>query len=87
MICDGIWEHSVRIYKGDINMDYSNFISNCIKYNLPMDEVMKTEIEFLYKTYSMEKFIDIMIHDFIPSLHHESNRIKENYFEYYINWL
>jgi hypothetical protein len=57
---------------------YSNFIRDCINNKLPMDKVMKTEIEFLLKTYSMERFIDIMVYDFIPSLHHEANSIKEN---------
>ena len=60
-------------------MDYTNFIRNCIDYDLPMDEMMKQEIWSLLMAYKMDKAIDIIVNDFIPSLHHEANKLREEY--------
>jgi len=60
-------------------MDYTNFIKNCIDLEIPMDKMMKEEIESLLSMFELEKAIDIIVYDFIPSLHHEANRIREKF--------
>ena len=58
-------------------MDYTNFIRNCLDWDIPMDEMMKEEIESLFLMFETDKAIDIIVYDLIPSLHHEANKIRE----------
>jgi hypothetical protein len=60
-------------------MDYTNFIRKCLEHNLPLDEMMKEEISFLLLTFNHDKAIDIIVNDFIPSLHHEANDLRMEY--------
>ena len=62
-------------------MCYENFIRDCIDRDLPLDEMMKEEIRYIIYSYKFDKAIDIMVNNFIPSLHHEANKIKEKYEE------
>jgi hypothetical protein len=58
---------------------YKNFIKDSIDNNLLLDELMKEEIRFILSAYPIEKALEIMVYDLIPSLHHEANDLKREY--------
>jgi len=60
-------------------MDYTNFIQECLDWDLPMDERMKEEIRSLFLSFELDRAIDIIVDDFIPALHHEANEIRDKY--------
>ena len=58
---------------------YKNFIKDSIDNNLLLDELMKEEIRFILAAYPIEKALEVLVYEFIPSLHHEANDIKDEY--------